>query len=104
LEKELRRLTGDEQIEPGDVFIEGGYPGHAVIVTDVAQNAEGKRVFSIAQSYMPAQSVHVLKNHENSDGSPWYEANDAQPLRSPEWEFAPGTLRRFPTQGCTIIR
>lgn len=35
---------------------------HAAIVMDVAENAEGEKIFMLAQSYMPAQDIHLLVN------------------------------------------
>ena len=51
----------------GDVFIKGGFPGHAVVVLDMAENDRtGQRVFLLAQSYMPAQDIHIMKNPTNA--------------------------------------
>ena len=42
----------------GDVLIQGGSPGHAVIVVDMAENpATGEKLYLLAQSYMPAQDI-----------------------------------------------
>ena len=61
------------ELAAGDLFIKGGFPGHAVLVADVAENrATGERRFLLVQSFMPAQEMHVLKNPANADGSPWY--------------------------------
>ncbi|MFN3876146.1 MAG: DUF4846 domain-containing protein, partial [Flavobacteriales bacterium] len=46
----------------GDVFIQAGSPGHAVIVVDAARHPDGRIAFLLAQSYMPAQEIHVLRN------------------------------------------
>ncbi len=63
-------------IQPGDVFIRGGSPGHAVIVVDVAVNrASGQKIFLLAQSYMPAQDIHILINPSDPELSPWYLLN-----------------------------
>jgi len=96
LERELRRVElGTLAI--GDVFIKGGFPGHAVLVADMAENAEtGEKRFLLVQSYMPAQDMHVLKNPAAADGSPWYPAAFDGELITPEWNFAPGALRRWP--------
>ena len=94
LEKELR-VVDIENIRPGDVFIQGGFPGHAVIVIDVAQNDQGERIFMIAQSYMPAQSIHVLKNPNSTTLSPWYQTSFGETLYTPEWTFNINHLRRF---------
>lgn len=95
LEKELLPVE-TASLQTGDVFIMGGFPGHAVIVADVAENrlTKSKR-FLLIQSYMPAQYIHVLKNPANGDGSPWYAIPDGE-LVTPEWTFAAGSLRRWP--------
>jgi len=85
-------------IQPGDVFIRGGSPGHAVIVVDVAVNSStGQKIFLLAQSYMPAQDIHVLINPSNPELSPWYEVDlSEEKIETPEWEFTKDELRRFP--------
>ena len=95
LEAELKPVeVSDVQI--GDVFIKGGFPGHAMIVADMVENTITKsKRFLLIQSYMPAQDMHVLKNPANGDGSPWY-APPADNLVTPEWTFAKGSLRRWP--------
>ncbi len=95
LEKELTPVPVSG-IRSGDVFIKGGFPGHAVIVADVAENklTKSKR-FLLIQSYMPAQDMHVLKNLTNADGSPWFDVPTGD-LVTPEWTFKPGSLRRWP--------
>jgi hypothetical protein len=96
LGKELKKATEADPIEIGDVFIQGGSPGHAVIVVDVAHDpATRKRVFLLAQSYMPAQDVHILRNPADANLSPWYLAGFGEKLRTPEWEFAKADRRRF---------
>lgn len=83
----------------GDVFIQGGYPGHAVLVVDVAVNESGERVFLLAQSYMPAQDIHILRSFDD-DISPWYRARSTGLLRTPEWGFRYGDLKRFRYTRC----
>ncbi len=95
LSKELKKVS-IKDMQPGDVFIKGGTPGHAEIVLDVAANAAGKKVFLLAQSYMPAQEMQVLQNPRNVSLSPWYEYNDGDAkITTPEWEFFPDQLMRF---------
>ena len=85
------------QIGIGDVFIKGGFPGHAVLVADMVENpTTGEKRFLLLQSYMPAQEMHVLKNPAAADGSPWYPAAFDGPLVTPEWTFAPEALHRWP--------
>lgn len=96
LERELRPVPlSDMQI--GDVFIKGGFPGHAVLVADVAENQKtGEKRFLLIQSYMPAQEMHVLKNPNAPDDQPWYPASFDGELITPEWTFPEGSLRRWP--------
>jgi len=94
LENELKP-AGVDDIQPGNVFIQGGSPGHAVIVVDVAINSSGEKVFMLAQSYMPAQDIHILINPDNNDISPWYQLNANERLYTPEWVFDAGRLKRF---------
>ena len=95
LEKELQKVGSIKDIQIGDVFIKGGFPGHAVIVIDVAESAKGEKIFLLAQSYMPAQSIHILKNPNQPNLSPWYSLADGEELHTPEWTFGANTLHRF---------
>jgi hypothetical protein len=96
LEKQLHAVTDLTSIQAGDVVIKGGSPGHAVIVMDVAVNKEGKKIFLLAQSYMPAQNIHVLKNPINKNLSPWYLADTDNPfIYTPEWTFTTKQLKRW---------
>ncbi len=95
LERELAEVDVDD-IRAGDVFIKGGFPGHAVLVTDVVANpATGEKRFLLMQSYMPAQDIHVLKNPASADGSPWYSTTFGATLVTPEWQFSRLQLRRW---------
>lgn len=96
LDRELARVT-DGAPAIGDVFIKGGFPGHAVLVADMVENkSTGERRFLLLQSYMPAQEIHVLKNPAAADGSPWYDAKVTYPFATPEWGFPEGSLKRWP--------
>lgn len=94
LEKEMKKMSVKD-MKIGDVFIQGGSPGHAVIIVDLARNDAGKTIFLLAQSYMPAQEIHVLKNFNNQNISPWYKAENLEVLNTPEWPFTKNNLRRF---------
>ena len=96
LEKQLLPKHID-QVVPGDVLIKGGAPGHAMIVLDVAENAKGRRIFLLAQSYMPAQDIHIVINPRNPDLNPWYEADAGSTyIETPEWTFTTNQLRTWP--------
>lgn len=96
LEKELIPLSKISEIQAGNVFIKGGSPGHAVLVMDVAVNkANGKKIFLLAQSYMPAQDIHILKNPNDNILSPWYSEDFGSVLETPEWDFDKKAARSF---------
>lgn len=85
-----------EDISIGDVFIQGGSPGHAVIVVDVAIKEEtGERQFLLAQSYMPAQDIQILQNPFNTKENPWYSNQNLDKLITPEWTFKLSDLKSF---------
>jgi len=93
--RELNEVGDVGEIKIGDVFIEGGFPGHAVLVVDVAvDRGTGKRVFLLAQSYMPAQEIHILKNPADTVLSPWYGTDFGKDLVTPEWIFERKHLKR----------
>ncbi len=95
LSKELEKVN-DADLKIGDVFIEGGSPGHCVIVVDLAECGDtGERLFLLAQSYMPAQDIHILKNPGNKQISPWYSDDYGNTLVTPEWTFDRDDLMSF---------
>ncbi len=55
----------------------------------------GELVFLLAQSFMPAQEIHVLKNAVDPDKSPWVSAWFGATLVTPEWTFNAKDLKRF---------
>ncbi|MGH1351923.1 MAG: DUF4846 domain-containing protein [Methyloligellaceae bacterium] len=94
LSKELPTVPVSD-IKIGDIFIHGGFPGHAVIVADMVHNpATKEKRFLLVQSFMPAQEMHVLRNPANPT-SPWYDANVGNMLITPEWTFKNVKLKRF---------
>ena len=96
LARELKKVGSVADIQPGDLFIQGGFPGHAILVLDVALNPKtNKKVFLVGQSYMPAQDFHVLINPNDQGLSPWYPADFGDALDTPEWIFERANLKRF---------
>ncbi len=95
LSKELVKVKYND-MQPGDILIKGGSPGHAELIVDMAENNAGKKIFLLTQSYMPAQEMQLLTNRNNRDISPWYELNAANPnIITPEWDFTTSQLMRF---------
>ena len=92
LETEKTTLS---ELKAGDVFIKGGSPGHVVMVMDICENADGKKAFLLAQGYMPAQEFHVIKNPLHTDDPWYYEEELTYPLRTPEYTFDEGSLKKL---------
>ncbi len=94
LSQELPSVSIHE-MQVGNIFIQGGSPGHAVIVVDMAEHKDtGRKIFMLAQSYMPAQEIQILENPGNHI-SPWYELTSDEVIQTPEWRFYSTDLKRF---------
>ena len=92
-----------EDIQSGDVFV---YPadnnrfGHAVMVADVAQDMKTKtKAIMLIEGFMPARSIHIMRNMQDSSISPWFildEKSDAHSFSM--FQFKNTDLRCFPPQ------
>lgn len=84
--------VADDHPDAGDVLVEGGSPGHAVVVLDVA--ARGDRTFLlVGQGFMPAQDFHVpLGPHDG-----WWLWDEG--LELPWWSFDSDALRAWSGPG-----
>jgi hypothetical protein len=96
LGRQLSHVDEPQNVRAGDVFIRSGFPGHAVLVVDVAINERTEeRAFLLCQSYMPAQDIHILANLKDPDMSPWYTLGATDTLSTPEWTFLKNDVKRF---------
>lgn len=95
LSKQLHAVNKFSDIVAGDVLIRGGFPGHAVIVMDIAINKNGEKVYLLAQGYMPAQDIHLLVNPSDESLSPWYLVSDDDIIQTPEYAFRNNELKRW---------
>ncbi len=94
LSKELQKVSLKE-MNIGDVFIQGAFPGHAVMVVDMAENTiTKKKYYLLGQSYMPAQQFQILVNPSDAAISPWYELKEGE-ITTPEWTFGNDELKRW---------
>lgn len=94
LRSEMKAVEEITDVQPGDVFVVGGSPGHAIMVADVIENDAGNKKMLLIQSYMPAQSIHVLR----VPGRPyaWYDLPVQNgDLVTPDWTFRTSDLYRF---------
>ena len=76
LVKETRPINVND-MEIGDVFV------------------KADKVFLLAQSAMPAQDVHVVKNPTDGRLSPWYKITADSKIITPEWIFYRDQLKTW---------
>lgn len=84
----LDSVDATELITAGDILVEPGFPGHAVVLVDVARRGSEVLVL-VAQGFMPAQTAHVLVGPEQG----WFVYSGGVDL--PIWRFREGHRRRF---------
>ena len=91
--QESKKIS-EKDIQPGDIFIYGGSPGHVEMVVDVCENKDGDKAFLLGQGYMPAQQFHILKNPAD-ENDPWYYVSKiSYPFETAGVTFKKGTLMR----------
>ena len=96
LDVESNPVENNDAIKAGDFIIKPGSPGHLVMIVGVAKNPQGKKLYLLAESYMPAQDIHVLVNHNNPKLSPWYELDvNAPSTVTAKYIFKPTSIKRF---------
>lgn len=82
--------VADQTPHPGDLLVEGGSPGHAVVLLDVAESADGRVLVLVGEGYMPAQDFHVeLGPHQS-----WWDWTDAG-LEGFHWPLGADSLRAW---------
>lgn len=98
LDREGVQITDNSRIQTGDFLIKPGSPGHSVFIVGVAKNRIGRKVYLLAESFMPAQDIHILKNPVNRKFSPWYEldVNRSHTITA-KYLFKPTVIKRFHT-------
>lgn len=96
--QELAPVSPVKLMNIGNVFAQGANGGHAVMVIDMAENKRnGAKCFLLAQSFTPAQDLHILRNTRPADQGiwPWYDVNFGPQLVTPDWKFTRADLKRF---------
>lgn len=95
LYNELDSITNIEDLKLGDMLILGGTPGHIVMLCDEAVNIKGEKLFLLFQGNTPAQSVHLVKNLEDSEISPWYNLKMNAVIPVSNFTFSDSKFVRF---------
>lgn len=94
LYNELKSIKSQD-LKIGDMLIKGGSPGHIVMITDEIINDKGEKLFLLFQGNTPAQSVHLVKNLEDSTISPWYQLEDDAVIPVSNYTFGSAKFVRF---------
>lgn len=95
LYNELESITTVKDLRLGDMLILGGSPGHIVMLADEAINEKGEKIFLLFQGNTPAQSVHLVKNLEDSKISPWYNLKMNAEIPVSNYTFYDSKFARF---------
>lgn len=96
LDRESIPILRNKDIQVGDFLIKPGSPGHSVFIVGIAKNTSGKKIYLLAESFMPAQDVHIIINPRNKLLSPWYELDvNAPKTVTAKYLFEPTSIKRF---------
>jgi len=93
--QETKKITDITDIKIGDILLDPGFPGHTIMVVDVARNSDGKQKVMFVQGSTPAQSPHIITRGFVFDRSVWYPINKSGTIKTPIWNFESDQLRRF---------
>nr|WP_321245747.1 DUF4846 domain-containing protein [uncultured Psychroserpens sp.] len=94
LYNELKPIDAKD-LKIGDMLIKGGSPGHIVMIADEAKNEKGEKLFLLFQGNTPAQTVHLVKNLEDSKISPWYQLENDAVIPVSNYTFSSAKFVRF---------
>ncbi|WP_040281328.1 DUF4846 domain-containing protein [Psychroserpens damuponensis] len=94
LYNELESIDAKD-LQIGDMLIKGGSPGHIVMIADEVINERGDKLYLLFQGNTPAQSVHVVKNLEDTKISPWYQLENDAVIPVSNYTFASAKFVRF---------
>ena len=94
LYNELKSVDAKD-LQIGDMLIKGGSPGHIVMICDEVVNVQGGKRYLLFQGNTPAQSVHLVKNLEDTTISPWYQLENNAVVPVSNYTFSNSKFVRF---------
>ena len=101
LAKDSDSVATEQELQAGDFFVQGGSPGHAVMILDIAEDGSGTRLALMGQGFMPAEDFHVLGWPSFATDGVWFELPETEDGRiaTPSWApFERIEARRFRPQ------
>lgn len=89
--------VSENELIPGDMIVqnESGGIGHASVILDVCKSEEGKRLYLIGYSFMPAQEFHIEKAASLRGTEGWFTIEGYFDYLSDYIPLGDPTLRRF---------
>ncbi len=86
LHRDSKRVKQSKYLQSGDFFLQGGSPGHVIMILDIAENATGQRVALMGQGYLPAREFHIIKGAGvGVEDNVWFVLDDKQPIVTSSW-------------------
>jgi hypothetical protein len=92
---ELLKINNSKDLKIGDMLIKAGSLGHIVMICDEVVNNRGDKLYLPFQGNTPAQSVHLVKNLEDSSISPWYQLEKGIVIPVSNYTFGSSKFIRF---------
>jgi hypothetical protein len=86
-----------EELMPGDMIVQNksGCIGHVSLILDVCESGQGKKLYLIGYSFMPAQEFHIEKADEVRGVEGWFTIEGYFEYLSEVLPFGEPILRRF---------
>ncbi|TGK39805.1 DUF4846 domain-containing protein [Leptospira andrefontaineae] len=93
--KKGAKTISEDKLVPGDMILqnENGGVGHLSVLMDSCSFADGKRLFLIGYSFMPAQEFHIERNPNRKDG--WYDISSFVSYLKEYFPYGEPVFRRF---------
>jgi len=91
-----KKVSRDELI-PGDMIVqnESGGIGHVSVILDICKSEEGKKLYLIGYSFMPAQEFHIEKAASTRGTEGWFTLRKYFEYLEAYLPLGEPTLRRF---------
>jgi len=96
LQNGCKPVAADEII-PGDMFVqnERGGIGHVSVIMDACKSKQGKRLFLIGYSFMPAQEFHIERASDSYGSEGWFTVEGYTQYLHDYLDYGKPELRRF---------
>jgi hypothetical protein len=87
-----------DDLMPGDFFVqnERGGVGHVSVIMDICHAPDGKRLFLMGYSFMPAQEFHIEKAEDEYGINGWFTLEGYKQYLRDHLDYGEPVLRRFP--------